>query len=217
LLHFPVGILSYRLAVDPIAVNRWLVFAYAVVGHACVLVFAWEMLLGADRGNPFVSAFVGGLIFGAMAGSETVESVELAELGGSLLSLVLWFVFGAGFVIPAFQALDARIVVYALCSLTVVRMIPVAVALLGAGQDRATVAFIGWFGPRGLASVVFALLAIEDLGDSDPRVLAAVHTIAVTIVFSIVAHGLTARPLAGRYVSATKTGADDPSASPDDR
>jgi NhaP-type Na+/H+ or K+/H+ antiporter len=168
-------------------------------------------------GNPFVSAFVGGLIFGAMVGSETVESVELAELGGSLLSLVLWFVFGAGFVIPAFQALDARILVYALCSLTVVRMIPVAVALLGAGQDRATVAFIGWFGPRGLASVVFALLAIEDLGDSDPRVLAAVHTIAVTIVFSIVAHGLTARPLAGRYVSATKTGADDPSASPDDR
>jgi NhaP-type Na+/H+ or K+/H+ antiporter len=130
-------------------------------------------------GNPFVSAFVGGLIFGAMAGSETVESVELAELGGSLLSLVLWFVFGAGFVIPAFQALDARILVYALCSLTVVRMIPVAVALLGAGQDRATVAFIGWFGPRGLASVVFALLAIEDLGDSDPRVLAAVHTIAI--------------------------------------
>ena len=119
-------------------------------------------------GNPFVSAFVGGLIFGAMAGSDTVECVELAELGGSLLSLVLWFVFGAGFVIPAFEHLDARVVVYALCSLTVVRMVPVAIALLGAGQDRATAVFIGWFGPRGLASVVFALLAVEELGDSRP-------------------------------------------------
>ena len=157
-----------------------------------------------------MSAFVGGLIFGAMVGSDTVESVELAELGGSLLSLVLWFVFGAGFVIPAFEDLDARVVVYAVCSLTVVRMVPVAIALLGAGQDRATVAFIGWFGPRGLASVVFALLAVEDLGDSDPRVLAAVHAIAITIVFSIVAHGLTARPLAGRYLAAIEHAAVRP-------
>ena len=153
-------------------------------------------------GNPFVSAFVGGLIFGTVVGRDNAESVELAELGGSLLSLVLWFVFGAAFVIPAFQDIDARVVIYALCSLTVVRMVPVAIALLGAGQDRATVAFIGWFGPRGLASVVFALLAVEDLGDSDPRVRAAVHAIVITIVLSIVAHGLTARPLAGRYLAA---------------
>jgi sodium/hydrogen antiporter len=152
-------------------------------------------------GNPFVSAFVGGLIFGAMVGEDNIESVELTELGGSLLSLLLWFSFGAAFVIPAFEHLSARVVVYAVCSLTVVRMVPVAVALFGAGQDRATVAFIGWFGPRGLASVVFALLAVEDLGDSDPRVLDAVHTIAITIVFSIVAHGLTGRPLAGRYLA----------------
>jgi NhaP-type Na+/H+ or K+/H+ antiporter len=162
-------------------------------------------------GNPFVSAFVGGLIFGAIAGSEAVESIELAELGGSLLSLVLWFVFGAGFVIPAFEHLDVRVVVYAVCSLTVVRMLPVAIALIGARQDRATVAFIGWFGPRGLASVVFALLAIEDLGDSDPRVLTAVHAIAITILLSVLAHGLTGRPLAGRYL-ATLAAAD-----PDDR
>jgi NhaP-type Na+/H+ or K+/H+ antiporter len=156
-------------------------------------------------GNPFVSAFVGGLIFGAVVGSDNGEAVELAELGGSLLSLVLWFVFGAGFVLPAFEHLDGRVVVYAICSLTVVRMVPVAIALLGAGQDRATVAFIGWFGPRGLASVVFALLAVEDLGNSDPRVLAAVHAIAITIAFSIVAHGLSARPLAGRYLTAIES------------
>ncbi len=60
--------------------------------------------------------------------------------------------------------------------------------------------FIGWFGPRGLASVVFALLALEELGGTDPRVLVAVDTIAITILLSVVAHGLTARPLASRYV-----------------
>ena len=153
-------------------------------------------------GNPFVSAFVGGLTFGAIARNDAVESVELAELGGSLLSLVLWFVFGAAFVTPAFENLEARVVVYAVCSLTVIRMVPVAIALIGSGQERATVAFIGWFGPRGLASVVFALLAIEELGNTDPRVLTAVHTIAITIVLSVVAHGLTGRPLAGRYLAA---------------
>ena len=92
---------------------------------------------------------------------------RLTELAGSLLSLVLWFIFGAGFVIPAFEDLDVRIAVYAIASLTVVRMVPVAPALLGAGQGRPTVAFIGWFG-RGLASVVFALLTVEELGDTDP-------------------------------------------------
>jgi len=151
-------------------------------------------------GNPFVAAFIGGLGFGAGALGAAAESVEFTELLGSLMSLALWFVFGAGFLLPAFQHLDVRMAVYAVASLTVVRMVPVAVALIGAGQDRATVAFIGWFGPRGLASVVFALLAVEDLGNGDPRVTTAVQTISITIALSIVAHGITARPLATRYV-----------------
>jgi NhaP-type Na+/H+ or K+/H+ antiporter len=156
-------------------------------------------------GNPFVAAFIGGLVFGASAPIDASESIELTELVGSLLSLVLWFVFGAGFVLPAFEHLDVRTAVYAVISLTVVRMVPVAVSLLGSGTDRATTLFIGWFGPRGLASVVFALLAVEELGGTDPRVVVAVDAIAITIVFSIVAHGITARPLATRYVEALRT------------
>ncbi len=140
------------------------------------------------------------MAFGAAAPTDAEESTELTELLGSLLSLVLWFIFGAGFVLPAFENLDARIVVYAVLSLTLVRMVPVAISLLGSGQDRATIAFVGWFGPRGLASVVFALLAVEELGGTDPRVVTAVDTIAVTILLSVVAHGITARPLAVRYV-----------------
>ncbi len=156
-------------------------------------------------GNPFVSAFVGGLVFGASAREQTAASIELAEVGGSLLSLVLWFIFGAGFLVPAFEDLDWRVLLYAMCSLTVIRMVPVAIALLGSGEGRATIAFIGWFGPRGLASVVFALLAIEELGSTDGRVLDAVHTIAITIVLSVVAHGVTSRPLATRFIAATTT------------
>jgi sodium/hydrogen antiporter len=153
-------------------------------------------------GNPFVAAFIGGIVFGATATTDAVESVELTELAGSLLSLVLWFIFGAGFVLPAFEDLDVRIALYAIASLTVVRMVPVALALVGAGQDRSTIAFVGWFGPRGLASVVFALLAVEELGDTDPGVVVAVNTITITIVLSIIAHGITGRPLATRYVAA---------------
>jgi sodium/hydrogen antiporter len=167
-------------------------------------------------GNPFVSAFVGGLVFGASVQGDAVEVVELDELVGSLLSLVLWFIFGAAFLVPAFKELEVPVVLYAVASLTVIRMVPVALALLGSGQDRATVAFIGWFGPRGLASVVFALLAVEELGGADPGVADALNTIAVTIVLSVVLHGVTARPFATRYLEARSRGSsqDEPPTSP---
>ena len=99
-------------------------------------------------------------------------------------------------------------VLYAVRSLTVVRMVPVAIALLGSGEDRATIAFIGWFGPRGLASVVFALLAVEELGGTDAAAADAVHAIAITIVLSVVAHGVTSRPLATRYIAASAARAE---------
>jgi NhaP-type Na+/H+ or K+/H+ antiporter len=157
-------------------------------------------LVASEAGaNPFVAAFVGGLAFGAAAKAEREVSVEFTELVGGVLSLALWFVFGAGFVLPAFQSLDVRTAVYAIASLTFVRMVPVAIALLGAGQRRATVMFIGWFGPRGLASVVFALLAVEELGGGDTRVVTVTNTIAITVACSIVAHGMSATPLARRY------------------
>ena len=82
-------------------------------------------------------------------------------------------------------------------SLTVIRMLPVAISLLGSGLGRATVAFVGWFGPRGLASVVFGLLALEDLGEQVAK--PAVAVIAFTVLLSVIAHGLTADPLAKRY------------------
>jgi NhaP-type Na+/H+ or K+/H+ antiporter len=157
-------------------------------------------------GNPFVAAFIAGLFFGAADREETQESVELTELTGSTFSLALWFIFGAGFVLPALQDLDVRIVLYALASLTVVRMVPVAISLIGSGHDLTTKLFMGWFGPRGLASVVFGLFAFEELGATDPGVKLALHTITITILCSIVAHGITAGPLARRYARAQRSG-----------
>ncbi len=114
-----------------------------------------------------------------------------------MLSLLVWFVFGAAMIVPAFEHLVWQDAVFALLALTIVRMVPVGIALAGAGLDRATVAFIGWFGPRGLASVVFALIAFDSLEPADgDRVLTVV---TATVVLSVIAHGITAAPLAARY------------------
>jgi NhaP-type Na+/H+ or K+/H+ antiporter len=90
-------------------------------------------------------------------------------------------------------------VVYAVLSLTVVRMLPVALALIGTGARRATVGFLGWFGPRGLASIVFAVILVDDA--ELPHLRTLVLGIAATIALSVYVHGLTANPLTERYVS----------------
>ena len=146
--------------------------------------------------NGFVAAFVGGLAFGATAGRTEKAEVSFVEQSARLASLLSWLVFGA-FLVPVLtDQLDWPVLVYALLSLTLVRMVPVALALLGTGLDRASVAFVGWFGPRGLASVIFALLALEGLHGAADQ---AVATITVTVLLSVAAHGVSATPLARRY------------------
>ena len=146
--------------------------------------------------NGFVAAFCGGLAFGATAGRRAHAELLFTEQSAALVSLLVWLAFGALVVPLAVQRAHWTILLYALLSLTLVRLVPVALATLGAGLDRPTVLFVGWFGPRGLASLVFALLALEDLGaDADQ----AVTVIATTVLLSVLAHGLTAAPLAARY------------------
>jgi sodium/hydrogen antiporter len=119
------------------------------------------------------------------------------EEAGTLLSLLVWFVFGAVMLVPGLEGLDWRDVVFALLALTVLRMVPVALALTGSALDRVTVAFIGWFGPRGLASVVFALIAVDSLEPSQSKVVLAAVTL--TVALSVLLHGVSASPLASRY------------------
>jgi sodium/hydrogen antiporter len=147
-------------------------------------------------GNGFVAAFVGGLVFGNVAGRGGVKEIYFVDQSGSLAAMVSWLVFGS-LAVPVIGVwISWTAVVYAVLSLTFLRMLPVALALVGAGLDRSDVLFIGWFGPRGLASVVFALLALEGL-DSAGRELVAV--IALTVTLSVVLHGISARPLARRF------------------
>ncbi len=152
-------------------------------------------------GNGFIAAFVAGIAFGAALDDEVVdveEVGELPELLGETLALAVWFLFGAVLVPVALNNLDIALLVYALLSLTLVRMLPVAVSMLGAGVDRPTVLFVGWFGPRGLASVVFALLAVEELGET-PLIASAIAAVSLTVMLSVVLHGVSAGPLGSRY------------------
>jgi sodium/hydrogen antiporter len=172
----------------------------------------------ASGGNGFIAAFVAGIAFRAAVDENDVDAdkaVELPELLGEVLSLAVWFLFGAALVPIAAHNLDFWLLAYAVLSLTVIRIVPVALALLGTGLDRSTVLFVGWFGPRGLASVVFALLAVEQLGET-PVVERAVAVVALTVLASVVLHGVTAGPFGSRYVHVEQAG-DDAGAGPRSR
>jgi NhaP-type Na+/H+ or K+/H+ antiporter len=181
------------------------VLALAVCAYACAL---------ALHGNGFIAAFVGGLAYGATSGKLGERLVPYVEETGALVSLLVWLAFGAIAVVPAFENLTWQAAAYAVLSLTVIRMVPVALALTGGGLGRGAAAFVGWFGPRGLASVVFALLALEDLDHSAEP---AITVIAFTVLLSVVAHGLSANPLARRYgprLAVTPGRSDDAEAQP---
>lgn len=153
-------------------------------------------LVGQEAGvNYFVAAFVGGFAFRAGTGADDEEATELPELIGRVLALAVWFVFGAVLVLDGLDVVDWRIAVYAVLSLTVVRMAPVALSMVGAGFSRPATLFIGWFGPRGLASVVFGLLIVEELPIDDPGVQTVISTIVLTVLLSVIVHGISARPL----------------------
>ncbi len=151
-------------------------------------------------GNGFVAAFVGGLLFGASTASQVHEPVEFTETIGLFASFFVWIVFGALFVGPAITGhIEPVAILYAVVSLTIVRMVPVAAALASTGLRRDTVAFMGWFGPRGLASVVFTLIAVEELHAAGPVAHDIAEFATWTILLSVVAHGLSAGPLARIY------------------
>jgi NhaP-type Na+/H+ or K+/H+ antiporter len=144
--------------------------------------------------NYFVAAFVAGIGFRAGTGRDDEEATELPELLGRMLALAVWFVFGAGLLLDGLKVVDGRIALYAILSLTVVRMVPVAISMLGAGFGRPATLFIGWFGPRGLASVVFGLLIVEELPVDDPGVVTVLSTIVLTVTLSVILHGMSASP-----------------------
>ena len=143
-------------------------------------------------GSGFIACFVGGLLFGSIETDHKPKLLLAAEGIGDTLALVTWVVFGAVVVGHSFDALSWEVVLYAVLSLTVVRMLPVYLTLSGMKLGSGEKLFMGWFGPRGLASIVFAVMVLNDkLPGGDTIVM----TVVCTIVLSIILHGLSAKPL----------------------
>jgi sodium/hydrogen antiporter len=145
--------------------------------------------------NGFVAAFVGGLVFG----STQRDAGEIGEFGeelGELFGLLVWLIVGA-LAVNVLDDITWGMLGLALLALTVLRMVPVALALVGSGLGRTTVVFIGWFGPRGLASIVFGIIAVDALPAAEGQPIIALITL--TVILSVLLHGVTARPFARRY------------------
>jgi NhaP-type Na+/H+ or K+/H+ antiporter len=161
-------------------------------------------------GNGFIAAFVGGLLFGHATRDHLHEATEYTETSGTLLSLFVWTVFGANLVVPLFQVFNPLALLYALLSLTLIRMLPVTIALIGTRMRRDTLLMMGWLGPRGLASVVFTLLAFESFHQAGRSHETLFAMAAWTILLSVLLHGLSALPLANWYARRLETA--DPAA-----
>ena len=145
------------------------------------------------EGNGFIAAFTAGLAMGTIARGSCEDIIDFSEDEGQLLALITFLVFGATIAGPALDELTWQIAAYAVLSLTVVRMVPVAVSLVGAHLRRDTIAFLGWFGPRGLASILFGLLVLEEADlTNGPEIYLIVTW---TVLLSVFAHGITAAPL----------------------
>jgi len=173
----------------------WASSAYRSVGVLATALLAYAAVIEVG-GNGFVGAFVAGLAFGAARSEQVESSLTFTHSSAELASLVVWFMFGA-VMLPVLRFAQWQDFLFAILALTLARMLPVGIALIGAKLDLPTVAVIGWFGPRGLASVVFALLALDGLLPEDG--VRVVSIITATVLMSVILHGATAAPISWRY------------------
>ncbi|MGL5844375.1 MAG: cation:proton antiporter [Aeromonas hydrophila] len=160
-----------------------------------LLCFALAQTLG---GSGFIAAFVGGLLIGRKLGEHKHAYLDSCEGYGDLLSVVIWMVFGATLMPMLTELLHWQYWLYAAASLTLLRMLPVWLSLLGTGLKPELKLFIGWFGPRGLASIVFAVMVLQH----EPALLGQrpiIATVLCTIILSVILHGVSANPWVARF------------------
>jgi NhaP-type Na+/H+ or K+/H+ antiporter len=167
--------------------HTWIQIPVVALALGC---FAVAQFLG---GSGFIAAFSGGLLFGILAKQVREEYLRAAEGTGDTMALITWVIFGAAVVGQAVGHFSGLIWLYAILSLTVIRMLPVFLCLTGMGVSTEGKLFMGWFGPRGLASIVFAVIVVN-ANVPNSSVIAA--TAVCTIMLSIVAHGISANPWA---------------------
>lgn len=167
--------------------HTWIPIPVVALALAC---FATAQLLG---GSGFIASFTGGLLLGVLGKGEHDQFLQAAEGTGDTLALITWMIFGSALVGHARVYFSWPILLYAVLSLTVIRMLPVFLALTGSPISTKGKLFIGWFGPRGLASIVFAVIVVNS---GVPGRGPIAMTVVCTIILSIIAHGMTANPLA---------------------
>lgn len=168
----------------------WMQLTVPAIAMTC---FATAQFLG---GSGFIACFVGGLIGGALMREYKETLLRAAEATGDTLALLTWVTFGAVVAGSALEYFAWDALIYAILSLTVIRMLPVFLSLTGMGLTVSDKLFLGWFGPRGLASIVFIVIV---LNESLPGGETLKGTVAWTVILSILAHGLSANPLAAAY------------------
>ena len=181
---------------DHAASRGWATTAFQGIGVLALSILAYVIaeMIG---GNGFISAFLAGLVFGNCLRHPCDYLFEFMESEGQLLMLITFLVFGASLLPEGLAHVDAAIVLYAVLSLTFIRMLPIALSLLGSGIRFPTYLFLGWFGPRGLASILFVLLILEEAAPPHSDTLLSITV--VTVGLSILLHGVTAAPLASLY------------------
>jgi NhaP-type Na+/H+ or K+/H+ antiporter len=195
LVGLVLGALAAR-ALRALDRRRWIDRSVLQLGVFTLPLIAYAGTV-AVNGNGFVAAFVAGLAYGNSRRDLAGTALDFEEDAGAVLSLAVWFFFGA-VALPALGGGElVPALAYGLLSLTVVRVVPVLLALLGSGLRRRDRWVIAWLGPRGLASVVFGLLAADALGKQDGLIV--LRVVGATVLLSVFLHGLTARPIAAGY------------------
>jgi NhaP-type Na+/H+ or K+/H+ antiporter len=167
--------------------ETWIQIPIVALALAC---FASAQYLG---GSGFIAAFSGGLLFGVLAKEQREEFLLAAEGTGDIMALITWVIFGAAVVSNAIGNFSWIIVFYAILSLTLIRMLPVFFVLTGLRTNTEGKLFVGWFGPRGLASIVFAVIVVNANLPNDGIIT---MTVVCTVIFSIILHGISANPWA---------------------
>ena len=145
------------------------------------------------HGSGYIAAFTGGMLFGFLAKENTHEMLIAAEVDGEVLAMLTWFAFGVAVIGQQSELFTWQVVGYAMLSLTVIRVLPIFLSLTGSGESVSSRLFLGCFGPRGLASIVFGLIVLN-AGLPGGRFISIV--VVCTVFLSLVAHGLSANPLA---------------------
>ena len=178
--------------------ETWRQLPVPALAVACFAVAQW---LG---GSGFIAAFAGGLLFGGLTKRHKHKLLLAAEGTGDTLALITWVVFGAAVVGQSVGSFSWEVVLYAVLSLTVVRMLPVFLVLTGMKLRTDEKLFMGWFGPRGLASIVFAVIVLNEHLTGGSIIIS---TVVCTIALSVIAHGLSANPLVAALASRIKRAA----------